>query len=534
MNAPVSPFFVAPHDEGSEGVDYLGLRAINLSMMNTLLPGINNVVSLIRPFSLMSWICWRYANSVRESNGVAHPDDFRRFREKVETLWVWSHVERDDGAGLPGNQQFDGGSESLTFQFKPFQRTASLLDAAMYGPAMKTQNGLGFLYPVEGFFKATPAGEALAKGLDASLRKVLKPAQYEFVASTTETRVRREDLDDLVAGWAADTPTGEERAAFRKQLYDADEVGSPHPKGIRSTMLHFVLATAREHGPLTSSDVRRHMACSPLPEELTLHPSAPTFRYGQLAWRLLQTRQGQRLGLEGLFGWMERCLIHQDARSVDDLVEQTIDAMRRDSNGAEVDDEFIRHGYEFYRQGTAGIDELFFRGEQDARGNPFLLMEKLEEAARDRATGSCLALTSVAVLLQCAALVDAFRNEEFSAARVDDGPLFRIPLGHWGAMVRNHLKLPLRDFLRKVFETFLISQHLGVAASRSRDERSRMRISIEDRGLTSLLSSANKVLVPSRTPDRLATAMALMANSGLLKADATLRRGGALVTYSIA
>jgi hypothetical protein len=159
-------------------------------------------------------------------------------------------------------------------------------------------------------------------------------------------------------------------------------------------------------------------------------------------------------------------------------------------------------------------------------------MEQLEEAARDRATGSSLALTSVAVLLQCAALVDAFRNEPFSAARVDDGPLFRIPLGHWGAMVRNHLGLPLRDFLRKVFETFLISQHLGIAASRSRDERSRMRISIEDRGLTSLLSSADKVLVPSRTPDRLATAMALMANSGLLQADATLRHGGAMVTYT--
>lgn len=534
MSALAGPFFVSPHDEESEGVDYLGLRAVNLNMMNTLLPGINNVVSLVRPFALMSWICWRYANAVRESGGKAHPDDFRRFREKVETLWVWSHVELNDGAGLPGNQQFDGRSESLTFQFRPFRRTASLLDAALYGPAMKTRNGLGFLYSVEGFVKATPAGEALAAGLDASLRKALTPVQYEFVSSTTSTSLRREELEGLAVGWFADTPTVEEKEAFRKQLYAPDEIGSPHPKGIRSTMLHFILATVREHGPLTSSDVRRHMACSPLPEDLTRHPSATTFRYGQLAWRLLQTRQGQRLGLEGLFGWMERCLIHQDARSVDDLVTQTIEAMTRDSNGADVDDEFVRHGYDFYRQGAASIDELFSRGKLDSRGDPFLLMEQLEEAARDRATGSSLALTSVAVLLQCAALVDAFRNEAFSAARIDDVPLLRIPLGHWGAVVRNHLNLPLRDFLRKVFETFVISQHLGVAASRSRDERSRMRLSIEDRGLTSLLPNASKVLAPTRTADRLATAMALMANSGLLQTDATLRRRGVSAIYSIA
>lgn len=41
-------------------------------------------------------------------------------------------------------------------------------------------------------------------------------------------------------------------------------------------------------------------------------------------------------------------------------------------------------------------------------------------------------------------------------------------------------------------------------------------LSIEDRGLTSLLPHSQKVLVPARTPDRLAKVMALTAACGLI------------------
>lgn len=534
MSAPVGPFFVVPHEEGSEGVDYLGLRAINLNMMNTLLPGINNVVSLVRPFSLMSWTCWRYASFIKETGQDAHPEKFRRFREKIETLFVWSHVQAGDATGLPGNQQRDSSADSLNFQFSSFSRTASFLDAALYGPSMKTQNGLGFLYAEGGFFKVTGAGETLAKAFDANLKRELTAYQYAFVASVDDIRIGREVIKGLVAGWLADVPGAAERRAFATQFYRSDEVGQPSPTGIRSAMLSFVVETLRENGPSNVAKVRRHMTCSPLPNALREHGHATTFCYAKLAWQMLQTRQAQRLGLEGLFGWVERCLFHLDARSVEDLVSITVDAMKRDSAGASIDDGLVRHGYEFFRRASAPIDELFAYGDEDpARADLFVNMERVEVAATDKFTDSNLALSSIALLLQCAALEEAFRHEPFAAARIDAGPPFRIPLGHWGKVVRNHMDMKLRDFLRKVIETFLISQHLGIAASRTRDERSRMRISIEDRGLTSLLQSGDKVLTTSRTPDRLGTAMALMANCGLISADSTLRHGGANVTYCI-
>lgn len=534
MNAPIGPFFVASHQDESEGVDYLGLRAINLNMMNTLIPGINNLVSMVRPFSVMAWACWRYTNAIHESGSDASAKAFDKFRQKVETLFVWSHVQHGDAAGLPGNQQRDNGSSTLTFQFSAFKRTASLLDAALYGPAMKTQNGLGFLYSVDGFFKTTPAGEALALALDANLRKELTREQYDFLASVDAVRIERSALAGFVDGWHTDAPTPAEQKAFAGQLYQAGEIGKPHPAGIRSTVLHLVLQTLKINDGMTSGGMRRHMACSPLPEGLLRHPSAQTFRYAKLAWQLLQVRQAQRLGLEGLFGWVERCLIHEDATSIDDLVTLTIGAFKRDSEGTEIGDDFVRVGYAFFRQGNASLDELFANGAGDPeRLDLFRSMARLEEKAQDRSIGSAVALHSVALLLQCAAFAEAFRLEPFTAARIDDGPVFRIPLGQWSTVVKNHLELPLPEFLRKVIETFLVSQHLGIAASRSTDERSRMRISIEDRGLTSLLPHADKVLAPACTADRLATAMALMASCGLISADAPLRQRGAEVTYFV-
>jgi hypothetical protein len=534
MNAPVGPFFVAPHLDDSEGVDYLGLRATNLSMMNSLIPGINNVVSLVRPFSVIAWSCWRYANAVRESGMKATPQAFDQFRQKVETLFVWGHVQLNDAAGLPGNQQHDSGAKMLTFQFKPFRRTASLLDAALYGPAMKTLNGLGFVYSVEGFFKVTSAGEALAAALDKNLREQLTAAQYHFLAHISDMRCDRDDLAGLAQAWHTDAPTSAEQASFAGQLYVPSEIGNTSNLGVRSTVLHLVLETLRDNGKLTTDEVRRHLACSPLPEALLGHPAAEVFRYAKRAWQLLQLRQAQRLGLECLFGWVERCLIHDDGTSIADLVDLTLAALQRDTKGAAVDDNFVRNGYAFYRNGDASVDELFEGGEADPEClELFTNMGRLEEASSERSTDTPMALHSVALLLQCAAFAEAFRLEPYTASRLEQGPAFRIPLGLWGTVVKNHLELPLRDFLRKVIETFVVSQHLGVAASRSSDERSRMRLSIEDRGLTSLLPHAEKVLVPARTPDRLATAMALMAGCGLISADASLRHGGSSVKYFV-
>jgi hypothetical protein len=76
--------------------------------------------------------------------------------------------------------------------------------------------------------------------------------------------------------------------------------------------------------------------------------------------------------------------------------------------------------------------------------------------------------------------------------------------------------MTLLTFLRHVFENLILSQHFSVAARRFDGATQRLRISIEEEGLSFL---ADSPLIPSVTPDRLATALSLMADCGLLRGD---------------
>ena len=62
MNKPLpqSAFFLPPPSSENSGVDFLGLRQANLDMMADLIPGTNNVTPYIRPFSILSWIYWKF------------------------------------------------------------------------------------------------------------------------------------------------------------------------------------------------------------------------------------------------------------------------------------------------------------------------------------------------------------------------------------------------------------------------------------------------------------------------------------------
>ena len=60
---PLSLYFKQPPG----GVDYLGLRQVNLDMMAMCLPGITNATSHIRPFTVLCWIHWKFHALLEEA-----------------------------------------------------------------------------------------------------------------------------------------------------------------------------------------------------------------------------------------------------------------------------------------------------------------------------------------------------------------------------------------------------------------------------------------------------------------------------------
>lgn len=102
---------------------------------------------------------------------------------------------------------------------------------------------------------------------------------------------------------------------------------------------------------------------------------------------------------------------------------------------------------------------------------------------------------------------------------IREGGSTRVSLDCWAKFVQSNKSMPLQAFVSKLVENFLLSQHFGVAAARYTEGKQRLRLTIEERGLVSMLKNANEIWKPNIARDRLDTILSLMKDAGLLIAS---------------
>lgn len=511
MDLPTRPFFVPRYRDESGGVDYLGLRAVNLRFMDEFLPGINNVTSRIRPYSLMCWAAAAYFQDLpaHAIDSGTH-DGFVRFREKVEVLFNWSHRLAGDDAGHVGREQkLPAANAVVPLTFAAWKRNVSVIDAANYGPSLKTDNGLGFLVQTHrDVFVPTKAGTKLAAALDKSLARL---KDRDRLARTDDLQGDEGFARDLYDGWVSKAPTPEESEIFRDAFYQAEAIEAPTRAGERSASLHLVLLALRRAGrPLTADEVRRSLCFDPLADD-PADGHATVLRARQRLWQVLQVRQAQRLAFEALFGWAESRLIDGRTLSVD-LAEDLLEELRH--AGAIADTKVSVAGLLGDALLTPGSgDRLLRSGNALPHLDIFRGMLNLGKAiSRGDVSVSAQA---VALLMLSAGIARGLSSESDYLEYLRSGGGRRVSLDHWQRYVFTQLDAPLSEFLLSVFENFILSQHFGVAASRYSEGKQRLRITIEERGLTSMVNARRNVWRPGVTPDRLEAALDLMAESGL-------------------
>jgi hypothetical protein len=71
------------------GVDPIGLRQLNLDLMDAVVPGINNVTIHIRPYAFMAW-AWDKAFRVLNADGEMHSSQIIDLVARYETLYAWA------------------------------------------------------------------------------------------------------------------------------------------------------------------------------------------------------------------------------------------------------------------------------------------------------------------------------------------------------------------------------------------------------------------------------------------------------------
>ncbi len=512
MNAPTGPFFVPRFEPTTGGVDFLGLRQVNLALAFECIPGINNVTIYVRPFSVVSWIFWKFHELVeRSGRSEFKSSEVRVYQERVEALFTWGHVLKGVG-GIPGTDAKPpkpvGGKVSL--KFTDWGRSAentSLLAAVQYGPASKTVGGLGFLNPVEaGVLQTCGKGVVLAKALDTELRKT---RGYRLLNTLGESGAAPADAEELFDAWSVRTPTAAERKALREVYFDETSLGTASDIGRRSSTLSIAIAVlGRAAEPISADAVREGMVnlrvknrVIRLTEELM-----PTWH----RWAVLQLRQTQRIALEALLAWAEWQIISRGVRTTEALADIAVRELK-ESTDPEMKGSSLESVISSMFAKTPTAREALLAGMGDKVVSIFNLRYRLQECVQSECENA-VAL-AVHTLLVCARLAELFDLEEQARSSLAHGGPQRISLRHWASTVRRIQSFPLRRALLHVIENFVLSQHFAVAVSRFDGATQRLRISIEEEGLRPLVGEP---WVPVVSPDRLDAALWLASDCGLI------------------
>ena len=212
----LSPSLNSPFTPSLGGVDPLGLRQINFDLMDLVLPGLNNVVRSIRPFTVMSW-AWRRAALCAERAGktMATVEELQDFVDRIEVLFVWSQLLRDGTVDLPGRDflatlvRADGytfGGPAWRAMRRTRKDSTALSAPVNYGPALKSLGWIEQSSEALGVFKCTAIVTDALNALDRELAPYLIHPAFSDLGTVF---VSGTEAKEWSGAWALNLPTVE-------------------------------------------------------------------------------------------------------------------------------------------------------------------------------------------------------------------------------------------------------------------------------------------------------------------------------------
>lgn len=514
---PNGPHLLPEFDPGRGGVDFLGLRQVNLDLMAECLPGINNVTYYIRPYSVLSWIYWKFYESKKsDSEDKATAKELARFKEKVESLFLWGHQLSNVG-GIPGLRskphELEKGKANLTF--KAWRRSAdntSLQAAVQYGPSVKDRGGLGFIHQVDGpFFQVTKEGAGLAEALDASLQK---RRAYSMLSDHEELFATETQASELFQSWRVDEqPSKREREIFADCFYDESKINETSDVGRRSATLNLILSVLRgSNRPLEEEEIRQSMAFQRLPNRKALRLARGPEQSAK-KWLLLQVRQAQRIAMECLLAWVEHRILNCHERNPAKLVAALNDLVAK--TAPEV---FSRKtpatSLEAWLGNVKSLDDYIARAMTDDGLSLFSLSRELERGVREEPDSVCVSALKLLLLMR--RFGEWLTDDSQLKQEIGRGGVPRISLAYWCKVFDKNSEQPLEHLLAVLIENLVLSQHFAVATNRFDGGRQRLRIILEEGGLEALVEYPWQ---PRITADRLASSLSLLVDCGLIAYD---------------
>lgn len=486
------------------GVDPIGLRQLNLDLMDATVPGINNVTRHIRPYTFMAWAWWR-ATSLAKVHDL-DPVQVADLVDRYEAIYAWSHylAGRPFRGAVAIRKWLTGKDGSFTFEGASWEgykkERTGFMAPTEYGPSIKA---LHFLKPEGGLFDwATEAGEAI-QTIDA----IISRSVPHHILQPAPPTVEPHEIESLAEDLPIDEPSEPEKTVFRLLFhgYGSDERAGKDIKRRKAT-IDLIRSFMIEDGPLGVEDLRRQFAAG------RQDGSSDQLAKSSIMLCHLQARQLQRLATETMMRWIETFLAETKyaSRTIDEIVTAAHEA----AVGADADYAASANVGDFLgRIHEIGSEQGWPASANDESIDVIGLMGSVRLAQyNDLSMLPALVIRSFAVVRAV--------TLGFSGQPLPDGVLNsiearpdRMPMG---LMVRRMDALsdrPLQSLWKEIIEGWIIGQHVHWSAVRGGDGKKRLRIGLEGDGW--MLVRANPSGGFEATPDRLATLLSLGAACGI-------------------
>jgi hypothetical protein len=520
FDAPPQPFLTENIPLDSGGLDYLGLRWVNLKLLaERLLPGINNATRDFGTYCLATWIAWKFRQMCHSERDFTKKH-FTTFREAVEVAISFG-IRPESAAslklGVPHRrigvrQKFTPPGE-LSFKNAKRGNSTSIFSAPLYGPSLKylglladaaaiDQSKAGISIPTR-----LAAAELLGSVVDTQLSK---SGAYAKLARMGPISLTSSELDDLaVAGLhpaSARLLSKKVKQGFLSLLV---------PKGTaigRTTTARLLVSTVKKYPNMSLKDIRAMWHTGLTVKGTPISDAGEAEAAQRQLWAVLQSRQYQRWIIETFLLCFETAL-RDGFRTIDDMAAH----LHRQS------------GF-----GKAKLKELFA---EEAVG--------ISSASEWHRVGSQWHKKVGPAHPKYLANCDQLPDDESELSEFAFRLLARwwIPLNDWPQhpdcqswlrlggedrigtkwfhqWITDRLDQPIRLVLRDILEKLVFAQHVRIALSRFDGEGQRLRFALGDRGIIPVIPIDHLTDgIPGWTNDRLGAMADLLSDLSVVSID---------------
>lgn len=333
---PSAPFLTRDFSPSGGGIDFLGMRWVNLTLLaEHLIPGINNATSDVGTYCLAAWIPWKFHQLCTDKRDF-RLSKYRAFQEALEVMMSYAMRSGSRSSEKYGGvNRGVGVQQKLTLPSVPSfagairKRSNSIFAAPLYGPSLRylgliagdafADDGTSTQIPLTSTDKDTELVVATVQAALESCRHFTK------IDCLTPPSISATEIDDLgIHGlnpaYYRDMPRKVKRAVIGKLLPNEDANG-------RTLTARLLIATIRQRRGLDLDGIRSAWHSGLLPNGRELRIPNPDLAIQRERWAIFQGRQYQRWAIEQLM-WCFEYALTQGFGLIDEMVDYALSDYR--------------------------------------------------------------------------------------------------------------------------------------------------------------------------------------------------------------